>query len=166
MWYIHTTNCYLAIKKSKVWTYAKHCVRAAKLLQSCPTLFNPMHCCPPGSSVHRILQARVLEWVVMPSSRGSSQPRDWTCISYVSCIGRWVPYHSCHLGSPCKTLDESKIFTWRKSRTKITYWMIPLIWNTENAIWNDKKQISGCPGPESAKGIDIKGTWESFWGWI
>ena len=45
-----------------------------------------------------ILQARILEWVVMPSSRGSSQPRDGTCVSYVSCIGRQVLYHKCHLG--------------------------------------------------------------------
>ena len=45
---------------------------------------------PPGSSVHGILQARILEWVAMPGTRGSSQPRDQTRISYVSCIGRWV----------------------------------------------------------------------------
>ena len=43
---------------------------------------NPMNCSPPGSSVHGgILQTRILEWVVMPSSRGSSQPRDWTQVS-------------------------------------------------------------------------------------
>ena len=45
---------------------------AAKSLQSCPTLCNPMDCSPPGSSAHGILQARILEWVSMPSSRGSS----------------------------------------------------------------------------------------------
>ena len=45
-----------------------------------------------------ILQARILEWVVMPSSRGSSQPRDWNGISSVSCIGRWVLYHWHNLG--------------------------------------------------------------------
>ena len=44
----------------------------AKSLQSCPTLCDPMDCSPPGSSVHGILQARILEWVAMPSSRGSS----------------------------------------------------------------------------------------------
>ena len=49
-----------------------------KSLQSCPTLCNPMDCSPPVSSVHRILQARILEWVTMPSSRGSSQSRDQT----------------------------------------------------------------------------------------
>ena len=42
---------------------------------SCPTLCNPMDCTPPGSSVHGILQARILEWVAMPSSRGFSRPR-------------------------------------------------------------------------------------------
>ena len=47
----------------------------------CPALCNPMDCSPPGSSVHGILQARTLEWVAMPSSRGSSQPRDGTCVS-------------------------------------------------------------------------------------
>jgi len=46
--------------------------------QSCPTLCDPMGCSSPGSSVHGILQARILEWVAMPSSKGSSRPRDWT----------------------------------------------------------------------------------------
>ena len=50
----------------------------AKSLQSGPTLCEPMGCCPPGSSAHGILQARILEWVAMPSSRGSSQPKDQT----------------------------------------------------------------------------------------
>ena len=62
----------------------------AKLLQSCLTLCNPVDCSPLGLSVHGILQARIMEWAAMHSSRGSSQPRDWT---YVSCIGRWVLYH-------------------------------------------------------------------------
>ena len=49
-------------------------------------LCDPMECSLPGSSVHRILQARLLEWVAMPSSRVSSQPRDWTCFS---CLLHW-----------------------------------------------------------------------------
>ena len=48
----------------------------AKLLQSCPTLCNPIDCSPPGSSVHGILQARILERVTISSSRGSSRPED------------------------------------------------------------------------------------------
>ena len=58
----------------------------AKSLQLCPTLCEPMDCCPPDSSVHGILQARILEGVAISSSRGSSQPRDGTCVSCVSCI--------------------------------------------------------------------------------
>ena len=48
---------------------------------SCPTLCSPMDCSPPGSSVSGILQARILKWVAIPFSRGSSQPRDWTGVS-------------------------------------------------------------------------------------
>ena len=57
---------------------------AAKSLQSCLTLCNPMDCSPPGSSVHEIFEARILEWVAMPFFGGSSQPREG---------GRWILYH-------------------------------------------------------------------------
>ena len=72
----------------------------AKLLQSCLTLCDAMDCSPPGSFVHGVLQARRLKWVAIPFSKGSSQPRDWTCVPYVSRTGRWSLYHSCLLGSP------------------------------------------------------------------
>ena len=62
-------------------------VSVAKL---CQTLCNPMDCSLPGSSVHGIFQARILEWVAISSSRGSSQLRDQT---HVSCIGRQILYH-------------------------------------------------------------------------
>ena len=52
-----------------------HRLDGAQSLQSCLTLWDPMNCSPPGSSVHGILQAGILEWVAIPSSRGSSQPR-------------------------------------------------------------------------------------------
>ena len=52
--------------------------------QSCPTLWDPMDCSLTGSSVHGILQARILEWTTMPFSRGSSQARDWTWVTYVA----------------------------------------------------------------------------------
>ena len=58
--------------KSELLTQRVH----AKLLQSCPTLCDPMDCSLPGSFVLGILQARTVEWVAMPSSRGSSPPRD------------------------------------------------------------------------------------------
>ena len=51
------------------------------LIAQSSRLWNPRDCSLPGSSVHRILQARILEWVAIPFSRGSSQPRDWTQVS-------------------------------------------------------------------------------------
>ena len=65
----------------------------AKLLWSCQILCESMDCNPPGSSVHGILQARILEWIAMPSSRGSSRPKDQTCVSRLSCIGRRILHH-------------------------------------------------------------------------
>ena len=66
------------------------CMRAT-LLKSYLTLCDSMDCSLPGSSVHGVLQARILQWVAVPSSRGSSRSRDWTQVSYGSCIGRWPP---------------------------------------------------------------------------
>ena len=60
------------------------------------SFLTPMDCSPPGSSVHGILQARTLEWVAMPSSRGSSQPRDHPGLQYC----RWILCHLSHQGSP------------------------------------------------------------------
>ena len=56
----------------------------AKSFQSYLTLCNPADCSPPGSSVHGISQARILEWVATSSSRGSSRPRDWTQVSSIA----------------------------------------------------------------------------------
>ena len=65
----------------------------AQALQSCLTLSDPMDYSLPGSSVHGILQAKMLEWVAMPSSRGSPQLRDRTQVSCVSCIAGRFFYH-------------------------------------------------------------------------
>ena len=68
------------------------CESESEVTQLCPTLCDPMDCSPSASSVHGILQPRILEWVVTPSSRRSSPSRDRTCISYVSCVvGRFLP---------------------------------------------------------------------------
>ena len=69
--------------------------------QSCPTLCDPVDCRPPGSSVHGILQARVLEWVATPSSRGSSQPGLPHC--------RWILDHLRHQGSPLQTSSDLNV---------------------------------------------------------
>ena len=69
----------------------------SEVTQSCPTLCDPMDCSLPGSSVHGIFQARVLEWVAICFSSGSSQPRNQTWISFL--VGRCF-YHLSHQGSP------------------------------------------------------------------
>ena len=85
------------------WTFCyshfNMCV-PANLLQACLTLCHPMDYSLPGSSVHGILQARILEWIAMSPSRESSRPRDRACVSYVSCTGKRVFYQQYHLGSP------------------------------------------------------------------
>ena len=57
---------------------------SSEVAQSCPTFCDPMDCSLPGSSVHGIFQARVLEWVAISFSKGSSWPRDWTQISRIA----------------------------------------------------------------------------------
>ena len=71
---------------------------------------------PPGSSVHGIFQMRILEWVVMPSSRGYFWPRDRTLVSYVSCVGKQFLYHWAHLRSHVIHSTETTMFLIKGSR--------------------------------------------------
>ena len=88
--FIITVKCYVTTKSVRPnhvnHTQLRVCVCVCA--QLCTTLCDSMDCSPPGSSVHGILQAKIREWVAMPSSRGSPQPRDRPHVSYVSCIGR------------------------------------------------------------------------------
>ena len=73
------------------------CCLVAKI---CLTLCNPMDYSPPGSSVHGISQVRILEGVAISSSRGSSQPKDQTHLSWVSCTAGGLFYHLSHCSRP------------------------------------------------------------------
>ena len=91
--------------------------------QSCPTLCDPMDCSPPGSSVHWILQARILEWVAMPSSRRSSPPRDQTQVSYIA--GRfftvWATGEACSWTYTFKNQQKNnRINSLKKKKKKDT----------------------------------------------
>ena len=72
-------------KKRAVWLFPKHLKVQVKVLvaQSSLTICDPMNCSLPGSSVHGTSQARILEWVAIPFSRGSSWPRDRTQVSWI-----------------------------------------------------------------------------------
>ena len=118
--YLRRSQCKISLKRKEIVTQVKetqkvsHRVNQREICQdtyfktqkqhvclvtkSCLTVYDPMDCCPPGSSVHGILQARILEWVVMPSSKGSSQFKDQT---QVSCIAGgfhywWILQHLSH----------------------------------------------------------------------
>ena len=85
--YIHFTSEGLLLLSP--WGGMHVCAQLCSQVQ----LWNPVDCSPPGSSVHRIFQARILECVTISFSRGSSQHRDRTQVSCVSCIGRQILYH-------------------------------------------------------------------------
>ena len=68
-------------------------LHVCSVTQWCPTLWAPMDCSMPGSCVHRILQARILQWVAISSSTGSSRSRDQTHMSCISCTGRRILYN-------------------------------------------------------------------------
>ena len=98
--FLYFKEFFLMIQQSHCWAYIKLVCVCVQLLQSCLTLCDPMGCSPPGSSVHGILQARILEWVAMPFSMGSSWPWDWTCICWRHLHYRQIPFPLSHLGSP------------------------------------------------------------------
>ena len=83
------------------WTFGDPilyvCCCCCLVTKSCPTLRDPMNCSLPGSSIHGISQARILEWVAIFFSRGSSWPRDWI---HISCFGRQNLYHWATCRSP------------------------------------------------------------------
>ena len=103
-------RCITALR-SVSWAYLLwHTVAlvCAKSLQSCLTLCDPMSCSLPGSSVHGILQARILSGLPWPLPGGPPPLRDQIYISHLSCICRRFLYHYSHLGSPLVAL----ISTW------------------------------------------------------
>ena len=89
--------------------HSSPCESESEVTQSCPTLCNPMDFSLPGSSVHGIFQARILEWVAISFSRRSSWPRDWAQVS--SIVGRlftiWASREAlCHkIGYPNAPLN-------------------------------------------------------------
>ena len=85
------------------------CVCVCARAQLYPTLCSPMDYSPPSSAVHGISQARILEKVALLSSRGSSQPKDQTHISGISCTGRRTLYQLSHHGSSEQDYNGTKI---------------------------------------------------------
>ena len=106
----------------------------SEVTQSCLTLCDPADYSLPGFSIHGILQARILGWIAITSSRESSRTRDWTCVSSVSCIGRWVLYHQHH--------NVLSLFQRRRD------WIGRGNWGTgcwkQNFTWGGKRSLPWC----------------------
>ena len=88
------------------------------VIQSCLTLCDPLDYSLPGSAVHRNFQARLLEWVAIPFSTGSSWFRDWT---QVSCIADRFFYHLNHQGN---SYNDFKSVMWQHSYFLLNYWQV------------------------------------------
>ena len=91
--------------------------------QACSTLCRPTDCRPLGSSVHGIFQARLLEWVAISYSRGSSEPRDQTRVSRISCTSRQILYH-CATGKPHHSREVKQWKSLSCVRLFVTPWAI------------------------------------------
>ena len=95
------TGCLLRVRHySRQWVHGNGKDGACSVAQSCPTPCDPMDCSPPGSSVYGIFQARILEWIAISSSTGSSQLRDRTGVSCVFCLASRF-FASEPPGKPC-----------------------------------------------------------------
>ena len=109
LWFKLIFSClWISIVIDNICTYmwSESCVCA----QLCLTLLWPLWTgTPPGSSVHGIFQARILEWVAISYSRGCSQPWDQTRVSCVSCIGRQILYHWATWEALVRVLNTNKM---------------------------------------------------------
>ena len=118
--------------------------------QSCPTLFDPMDCSPPGPSIHGILQARTLERIAMPFSRGSSRPRDPTQVSHIA-GSRFYMVWATREASKCYLYDVVPSYPWRV-HYKIPQWTLEAAVSTTpcaNHVLSYTDRRAGGPSGET-----------------
>ena len=134
------------------------------VVKSCPTLCDPMDCSPPSSSVHGILQARILEWLAVSFSRGSSQPRDRTHVAYICQAGS-----SPLLSNKKKwTVDTTQmnlrgiLLSERSQKVSIVYDSTYMTFWTWQG-YRDREQMSGCQGWGVGGGCDSSGKHRRVW---
>ena len=106
--------CAVVYGVAESWTWLSNWIATATSLcvcsvaQLCPALCDPMYCSLLDPSDPGIFQTRTLEKVAIAYARGSSWPRNWTCISCVFCIGRWILYHCATWEAPISFLILAK----------------------------------------------------------
>ena len=128
---------YIAVIKKKglsldvlkmLWDTLK--LKWSDVAQSCPTLCNPMDCSRSGSSIHRIFQARVLEWIAISFSRGSSRPRNQTQVSHIA--GR-----------------RFTVWCWQKNRYKNQQILSTDFWQGYKIKFNEGRVVFSTNGTET-----------------
>ena len=115
--------------------------------QSCPTLWDPMDCSPLGFCVHELFQARILEWVAISFSRGSSQPRDWTRVSCTA--GRFCTDWATRKALPLWLLEILKCYLWLECISTGRCW-------AREPLQGNRKGISQSFTPWSTKTLRVK----------
>ena len=122
------------IQQSHSWAYTLRKWKWSEVAQSCPTLCDSMDCSLPGSSVHGIFQARVLEWIAIAFSRGSSWPRDRTRVSRIA--GRrftvWATREAIIQKDTCTPMFIAAVVTiakaWKQTKCPSTEGWIKKMW--------------------------------------
>ena len=120
----------------------------SEVAQSCQTLCDPVDCSPPGSSVHGIFQVRVLEWVAISFSRGSSQPRDQTQVSRI--VGRRFTIWA--------TREVRMDLRWAQIRLASYMKLLLLSWFVvSNSVWYHRWQPTRllCPWDSPGKNTGV-----------
>ena len=142
----HATNLwlYLPLEFARLFPDSSIvCVPA----QSCSILSDPLnYTAHQGPSVHGIFPARALKWVTISFSRGSSQPKDQTHISWISCIGRRVLYQLSYSGEAFSTVQTPE-----KVQSTLTYFIIYTICMLRKKKRGEDKMFLKCKHPCQAK---------------
>ena len=122
----------------------------------------PYALCLPGSSVHGILHAGILEWVTIFFSRGSSRPRDQTGVSYNTLLGRWILLPLNHMGSPLVPWPGIKLMplklevqSFNHRSTREVPWLQRATYARKKDVWK-KLGIPSAESPQPIQGSTIK----------
>ena len=129
-------------------------MKESEVAQSCPTLCDPVDCSPPGSSVHGILQARILEWVAISFSKGSSRHRNQTQVSRIAsrCFNLWATREAqSEVAQSCPTLWDPMDYSPPGSsvhgifQARILEW-VTISFSRESSWPRDRTRVSRIAG--------------------
>ena len=112
------------------------CPRDCVCAQPCLILCNPVDSSQPGSSVHGIFQARILDWLAISFSRRSSRPGDWSCVCCISCIGRQVLYQLNYWRNPLEPTHPFSDFERSSYQSSLPLYKDVDCWNKASLHWS------------------------------